>query len=236
MCPRNPWSQCFHQSNRRRLRKGPSLKIYACYSDSHIPFLSKHFLLSLPTDMQAVLVHIPQDCTTGSYRDPLWGSMAERKLRMVQTAIKNSDEDDPFFISDVDARFYGPLDEDLRACLGKSTIAAQNDGPGGMCSGCFVARPSADLYDAIDLAIKLLPEHSGHDQPAFNVALDEIGIIPITLPDRYWSHGATAGVLWTPGMTVTPPTDLIVHQANWCIGIENKLALLETVRAAKDNP
>ena len=49
------------------------------------------------------------------------------------------------------------------------------------------------------------------------------------LPERYWTFGRN-DMHWKPYMTVNPPTNLLMHHANWTVGVANKLRLLEAVR------
>lgn len=207
------------------------MKILACYSDSHIVFLERHFLPSIPTYTSVELVHMEQVCPSGVYTDPLWGSMAARMLAIKASALVSHLE--TLFISDVDVRFYGDLASDLARMFldTDADMLMQDDGVGGLCSGSFAAIPGAKVADVLSDAIKLLPKHNGHDQPALNEALANHPEVKVAkLPPRYWSHGAATGKQWEPGMKVDPPADIVVHQANWCIGIERKLALLDQVK------
>lgn len=214
------------------------MKVLACYSKSHIPFLSHHFLPTLPLNMHAELVHIEQSCRTGVYTDPTWGGMAARTLTIKGAVIAGECHEDggyPIFVSDVDARFFDPLlAKDLEGLweASEADLLMQDDGAGGLCSGSFLASPSPRLANIFHEAAALVPEFGGHDQPALGEALKRHPEIKVEkLPPRYWSHGASTGKLWEPGqpLPATPPADLAIHQANWCIGIENKLALLDAV-------
>jgi len=206
-------------------------KVLACYSDSHIVFLDRHFLPSLPATASVELFHMDQVCETGAYTDARWCDMASRLLEIKGHAITFGTA--PFFVSDVDARFYDHINIDLGTMLDTTgaDLLMQDDGAGGMCSGSFFVKPSKRVAQVFFDAINLLPKHNGHDQPALNEALANHPEVKATkLPSRYWSQGATTGKVWNPGDPVDPPNDIVVHQANWCIGIENKLSLLDEVR------
>jgi hypothetical protein len=209
-----------------------TMKIFSCYSDSHIVFLGKHFLPSVHPDNHVELVHMEQDCS-GVYTDDKWGKMAERMLRLKGQAILAKAGTPPFYVSDVDARFYGDVNVsvDMMQELGSPDLLMQDDGEGGLCSGSFVVVPCPRVAEVFFDAIKLLPKHNGHDQPALNEALaNHSDVKAVKLPPSYWSHGAATGKKWELGMEVYPPADIVVHQANWCVGIENKLALLDQVK------
>ncbi len=50
------------------------------------------------------------------------------------------------------------------------------------------------------------------------------------LPDEFMSGGALTGKIWRPGMVLPVPQKVILHHANWTMGVENKLAQLQYVR------
>lgn len=211
------------------------MKLFSFYSDSHIPLLNAHFLPSVPFDMQMILMHMPQECPTGSYYSQGWSKTMAYKAKAIEHALQV--ETEPFFVVDADARFYGPFADDALACLNDADIAFQYEGAAAhpqnaLCAGCYIARPSSRLAAAFARAWALIPRVGG-DQLALGVVLARTPTIhTVRLPRRYWSQGRDSGAVWTPGQPVGPPTDLLVHHANWCVGVENKLALLEAVRLA----
>jgi hypothetical protein len=68
------------------------------------------------------------------------------------------------------------------------------------------------------------------DQIGMHHVLRARGLTAGLLPDRYWTVGQT-GRHWNPCDPVRPPSDLLMHHANWTVGVENKMALLELVRS-----
>ena len=54
------------------------------------------------------------------------------------------------------------------------------------------------------------------------------------LPMTFFCSGHVLDKCWEPGMDFAVPADIVMHHANWTIGIENKIALLEYVRNSKD--
>lgn len=49
------------------------------------------------------------------------------------------------------------------------------------------------------------------------------------LPEQFLNAGTIDGVRWQPGMKITLPADLVMHHANWTIGMEAKLEQLRLV-------
>jgi hypothetical protein len=219
------------------------MRLYACYTPTHLPLVSNVFLPSLPAtwsrngvalfDSEVVLKQLPQRTVTGSYGTDGFNATCMDKVDLILGAIER--EREPFLYSDVDVRFYGPVVDDLMACLGDNDMACQWDGQGGMCAGFMVIRPSDRAYSLwrrVRDEMKKGP--SLHDQDMLNLGIkDLLAVACVPLPTRYWTVGL-AGSVWRPGRPVNPPADMLVHHANWTIGVANKLALLEAVRLVRE--
>jgi uncharacterized Zn-binding protein involved in type VI secretion len=52
------------------------------------------------------------------------------------------------------------------------------------------------------------------------------------MPGTYWTAGMQGTGVWQKGDHVAPPKDICLHHANFTIGAENKMALLDAVQAA----
>lgn len=50
------------------------------------------------------------------------------------------------------------------------------------------------------------------------------------LPDSFFSGGTLSARLWKPNDHLTIPDDIILHHANWTVGIENKIEQLNYVK------
>lgn len=207
------------------------MKLVACYTDSHLPLLEQHFLPSLARHMPAgcslSLHRMPQRCEGGEYGADGWADAMGLKVDLLMSLALS--ERDPFIYSDVDVRFYGDCFTDAREMLGDDDLACQNDRV-SLSAGFFVVHPGrADTVRLFQRTRELLADE-GREQPALNRAIAEAGahLKVKALPDRYWTHGRIDGV-WDGAADVHPPADLLVHHANWCVGVERKLALLDLV-------
>lgn len=202
------------------------MKIYACYSQSHRPLLERHFLPSIPVSCDVVLRRLEQCCPSAVYKEAGWMSAMEQKAFFIKDAM--FDGHDPIIYSDVDVRFYGDFIPDLVGWLGDADLACQDDGA-ELCAGFFVVRPGRYTYRLFQRTHELTPQY-GCDQRALNAAIVEIGsrIQVAKLPARYWTHGRTDGV-WDGAAEVAPPADILIHHANYCVGVGRKMALLDAV-------
>lgn len=216
------------------------MKLYACHTASHRDMLESHFVPSLPAELTGDNLHLrqlPQDCPTGEFDTSGFQRTCVRKVEFILEALAAAAE--PFVFSDVDVRFYGPVAGDLMKCLGGADMAFQWDGSRGReCSGFMVLRPSPKLLRFWQCVRDLMVSRGYMDQDALHHRLavdagmmggDGGNITWESLPERYWTFGRN-DKHWTPGMPVNPPTDLLMHHANWTKGVENKFALLEEVR------
>ena len=204
------------------------MKIFSCYTRTHQRFLDQHFKPSIPKGMRLVMKRFPQVTATGSFAEEGAAKTFAKKVELVIEACRT--EREPFVYSDCDVRFYGPVEKDLLAQLGDHDIAFQDDGEGGACAGFFIVKPSPHMHQFFrDVLARARGVRS--DQDAMNEILEHSGIRWTMLSRRYYTVGQE-GHHWTPGMEVHPPRDILVHHANWTVGVENKLALLRLVRKA----
>lgn len=187
------------------------------------------------------LAVLPQRSATGAFASDGFQSTCLDKVDFILDALKR--ETEPFLYSDVDVRFYGPVVDDLTKLLGNAAMSFQWDGArGGECTGFMVLRPTPQVKIFWE-RVKFAMERDGlMDQDAMHSAAKDLGTVSCPsgatacslclwhiLPDRYWTFGRN-DKHWTPGTPVNPPTDLLMHHANWTVGIENKLKLLDEVR------
>lgn len=50
------------------------------------------------------------------------------------------------------------------------------------------------------------------------------------LPVEFYCPGIETGLLWNPGMALDVPRNIVMHHANWTLGVENKVAQLACVK------
>jgi hypothetical protein len=223
------------------------VKIFACYTPSHLPLLDRHFLPSLPSGLggtgnptlflntKVLLRELPQCSATGAFQSDGFQATCLAKvgyiLEVLASRLATACAAPPFIFSDVDVRFYGDPTADLLQLLGNNDIAFQDDGPAGACTGFMVMRPTSRVLEYWRKVSEWMRDTNQLDQDAANRLL-ETHFAPAwgLLPERYWTVGRKGGT-WAPGDSVAPPADLMVHHANWTVGIANKMALLEAVRA-----
>jgi len=125
-------------------------------------------------------------------------------------------------------------------------VCQADDREGLLCTGFFVAR-GTDALRGLWQCVRDRAIVDGRDQLAFNELVREDArsarrrtVRAGTLPREFF--GAGCGLrqpegydserrfhLWEPGVELDVPEDVVVHHANWTVGVDRKLAQLELV-------
>jgi hypothetical protein len=211
------------------------MKLFTCLTPSHGPMFDQHFAPSVP--LSGLVLQPPrileQKCPTGVYESAGFQETCMDKMRYLLNILEV--ETEPFVFSDVDVRFYGRVVEDLMELAGDSDDEKapnplfQSDGPGGACTGFMLWSPCPWAVSLVEDVIQTMGEKHIEDQIGMHHVLRALGLTPALLPSRYWTVGQT-GRHWNPGQPVRPPHDLLMHHANWTVGVENKMDLLQLVK------
>jgi hypothetical protein len=213
------------------------MNLACCYTPSHEQLIDQHFKPSVESTRLIVNAKVlPQQSVNGAFQSDGFQATCLAKVGYILEVLAANLGGDPFIFSDVDVRFYGDPTADLTQLLGNNDIMFQDDGPAGACTGFMVMRPTPRVLEYWRKVAERMRDTNQLDQDAANRLL-ETHFAPAwgLLPERYWTVGMK-GVGWNPGDPVAPPADLMVHHANWTVGVENKLKLLEAVRATREKP
>ena len=204
------------------------------------------------------LERMPQKCGGGLFSDG-WRDQMIEKQKFINKTLQTFFDNEIIVFCDVDMAFYGELADDLRECLGDNDIAFMKDHNNseefGRCGGFFVARSNEKTRELFNEVLKRLRSFSNEQSTDFNTSEQHtINSVLKSLPDikwaylpqRYYTHGLyTDGIdnfsekdqsgLWWQNKNreeknnIFIPTDIKVHHANWAVGIDNKIELLDFV-------
>jgi hypothetical protein len=209
------------------------MKLLTFYSDSHREIFNDYFLPSYQKHLQGyrlIAKHIEQLSPTGEYEAKGFDLTMLEKIDFIIESIDLSGE--PFIYSDCDVQFFGDISHDL----GDNDILFQNDYlPQNYCAGFFIAKQNQAVLDFfVRVRDTLLQKMNGviHDQTVINELLHNgYPIKSAMLPtDKYWTAAfATGGALWN-GQDIEVPASIVMHHANFTIGTQNKIALIEQVK------
>ncbi len=112
--------------------------------------------------------------------------------------------------------------QDVRSWLGADGKADDQDAANQLLVGSLMKKIK-----------KMLP--SRHLSKFLAIRLSQSGFNPYRLKWRYlppifFGGGTLTGRRWTPGMDLPVPDGIVLHHANWTVGMENKIAQLRYVR------
>jgi len=211
-------------------------KLLTFYSESHIKLYEEFFLNSfnknLSKNFNLIVKKIPQVCESGDFASNGFDLAMLEKIKFIIENI-NINEDQLLVFSDCDVQFFN----DLEFIMDDYDILFQKDYfEKNYCAGFFVSKQNSKVLNFFEKVKNSLIE-------SLNGKIDDQGIINTLLnnndkliksgflPDnKYWTVGnSTEGRVWN-GENVYIPEDLIVHHANFTIGIENKIKLLNLVK------
>ena len=216
------------------------MKLFTCLSPSHAPLYDNHFLPSVPLSG----LEMQPPCTLPEHTESEFGTPGFRAACVHKIAylihVLNA-ETEPFVFSDVDVRFYGSvvdLFERVDGGPGNYDMGFQWDGRGGFCTGFMCIAPNErtrKFWARVAARMRLCNEM---DQDAVNALLPSCATFDVpglrwhAYGRELWTYGRTlekGDPLWAPGVGLSLPGNLLVHHANWTVGVPNKMALLQAV-------
>jgi len=203
------------------------LKIYTFFSESHASLfeLFQKSLVETNPNLEIVVDKLDQ-FGSGIFMQNGWLESMSKKLDQI---IRACEQEDIFIHADSDIYFFNNIEKDLLDELGEFDLAFQDDGHVGLCMGFFVCRPSKKVYNLFCEVKRRLDQFNGHDQNALNMLIKETDVKYKRLPHRYSNYGQKHGKVWD-GSDFEVDQDILILHANWVIGIENKIKLINYVK------
>ena len=215
------------------------MKLYTLYTKTHERLIENWFLPTLPDEFELQLVKGVS--TGGNFRTINFKNAVIEKCDMIIAAIQEN-SGKAFVYADCDIQFFKPMMAFLEEQSQHYDFVCQRDDPwGNVCSGFFVARGSERVL-RLWKRVRQCTMREGQDQIAFNRNLGKSMRVGdhmfrvfnrcsyAFLPDAFFGGGTLSGKLWTPGMALPIPKDIVLHHANWTVGVDNKIAQLQYVR------
>ena len=198
------------------------MKVYTTYTPSHKVLFENYFLKTLPDEFIIKAFEIPQECKTGDFYAEGWDKTCYRKVELFYDACKEN-MGGVFVFLDVDIQFFGNIKDILLEELGDFDIACQDDLT-TRSSGQFICR----CNDAtLNMFAKMKDEYRLEDQTTLN---DHIHLCKSKfLSRKFFTFGHIMPQPWD-GEDFNIPEDIVTHHANWVIGVNNKIKIMDIVR------
>ena len=211
------------------------ITIYTHFTDSHKPMYDRFFLPSLrklysKDEVRLRVLQTPQLSKTGSFMSPGFVETVDVKVDHILRAL---DEQESFIFADVDICFYKPFVEDVMNKLNGYDIVCQEDRE-SLCSGFFACKSNSSTKGLFKEIKNHLRSHNVNDQVSLNHLKDIVkyGLLDkrayYTIGNFYTNENGT--YIWNNKVHINPPSDMVLHHANYVVGVENKIRLLEMIK------
>lgn len=206
------------------------MKIYTFYSDTHERLYTDYFIKSfkemkMDEFFEIDATRVIQRTQSGDFGTRGFAESMKDKVEIILRAIEENMGKE-FIFADCDIQFLQPLHNDIcNYDLSDIDILAQSD-QGTICAGFMLCRASEKLKKFFD-KVFLNCMNFANDQVCINEYKSDINyrLLP---EDKYYTVGNYIG-LWN-GQDITPPTNVVVHHANFTVGVHNKQKLMDLCR------
>jgi hypothetical protein len=206
------------------------------FSETHKP-LKPWFdtLKQVEPELDVVYTEIDQkECPSGEFKSTGWTEITKNKVILLNKIV-NTSNDDSFIFSDVDIQFFNPFVKFTNKVLNDNDIVFQNDYLGGPCTGFFYCKINDNTKQLFEKVL-LIHDSCKEDQTAVQQGLRLLPNVKWAfLPKEFFTFGYYLRNWNNKDLEFKVPKNMVMHHANWVVGIENKLNLLKVVRSNFDN-
>jgi hypothetical protein len=204
------------------------------YSETHAPLFKKHFLpsyvdhgINRAFDIQEI--HI--DRISGEFGSDIFNEWMLKMMADFRNFLA-SHMGQTILSTGVDMRFYADISEEVLEAVEEHEFVSINDNYGLWCADFMVFKVTDRIISLFDWAIRN-DRYYANNEFTLNHGTMELGIDVHLLHDDYFTVGLNnGGVAWNPGDPVNPPETMKLHHANFTVGAENKMKLLDAVLSA----
>jgi FkbM family methyltransferase len=165
-----------------------------------------------------------QECS-GNFMEVGWNNTMRKKVEYVLRSI-NETFGGWFIHADCDIQFFADMYEDIAPRIENYDLVAQNDN-GTICAGFFACRSNERMRKVFEEVLSIM-DAAGNDQRALNALKGKFSYQ--LLPNSYFTVGnVNGGKIWNGETNFMPPKKTFMHHANYVIGPEKKMELMDAV-------
>lgn len=202
------------------------------YSDSHEILYQNYFLKSLPSEFEVNVIKVNQKGSGAILSAGFYETMME-KIDFIIDNLNNQKEE-LFLYSDADVQFFGNFKDQIIDELGDFDIAFQDD-DAQLCLGFFICRKNKNTVLLFDRMKEIMDKRNYlrsqcTDQSYLKQVLSELCINYKKLSGAFFNIAQVTHKIWN-GELVNVPKNILVHHANFTVGIDNKVKLLNMVKS-----
>ena len=207
------------------------MRIYTAFSETHKIFLPWfNTIKDVETNVDPVYFVLEQQCPTGEFASEGWNAATAQKLEKILGIFDDTtDTSDYFVFSDVDVQFFKPIYELGKKALSNHDIVFQNDYYGAQCTGFFYCKKNKNTKKLFQRALETNHLHRD-DQTSVQSVLREFPEVKhALLPKEFFTYGMYYDH-WHKQEHFFVPRNMVMHHANWVMGVNNKIELLKATR------
>lgn len=221
------------------------MDLYTFYTQSHYPLYERleKSVSRLKSPLNLIVERFDQECSSGEYMTSGWSKTMKKKVDLILKAI---DKGEVFIHSDCDIVYLQDPTEEILQELGSYDLAFQSDYIPGReiwyCMGFFICRPSQSVRDLFVKVYENIDNFDGNDQLSLNHILSTYknpnppGFRDIKyklLSERFYTYGQSGDDIRWEGQDFKLPEGLITFHANWTVGVDKKVLLVDYVLKEK---
>jgi hypothetical protein len=206
------------------------IPLYSLWTPSHRVLKEKYFEPTLPADVELHLRYVESE-GAGFIQDESWRRAIIWKVELI---IEATARHDVFAYSDIDVQFFGSFEEWFHRALARHDLVFQADAPGpALCAGFFFCRSTETTRRFWRLVLEQIrvTEAREDDQTVARRLVNQMRDLRHTcLPPVFYGGGTFTARVWSPGDPLLLPDGLLMHHANFTLGVANKVKQLDYVR------
>lgn len=224
------------------------MKIYTLYSESHKVLFDDWFYPSLTQtnpDLTLITKVSDQFCSSGNYMEKGWKETMVEKDNYIIQSLEESNIGDIIIHSDVDVQFFKNIKQNINLDIfDHIDIACQSDGPSYACFGFMIMKNTIKLQNMFKQILKIINDQNDNsidhinDQRLMNEIYPQYDINLGLLNYKYFSNWMTQNLLnskmiyndFNPVDQENIPSNLILHHANYVIGVQAKIDLMKKIK------
>ncbi len=161
-----------------------------------------------------------------------WSNTMRRKIDYILYSLEHTKEHGIFIHSDIDIVFYDKIKTDILNLMNGYDILFQRDSKDNnhsLCMGFFACVKNDKTVDFFKNIYTNLHKYD-NDQTAVNSLIKKYNLKYGNLPNNYYSVGVENG-LWEGDEDIKIPEKILIHHANFTVGVENKIKLINLVKS-----
>jgi len=225
------------------------MKLYTLYSDSHKILFDEWFRPSIKAtnpDLQLICKISEQFCSSGNYMEKGWKETMIEKDNYIIQSLEDAQPNEIIIHADADVQFFKNIKQNLNLKIFDTVdIVCQADAPNAACFEFMIMKNTENLKQLFKNIVEIVKEandqsmHHINDQRILNSIHRSFGIKMGLLDYRYFSNWMTHDInvsksLFSDFEAVDSnniPSNLILHHANYVVGVQTKIDLMNKIKS-----